>query len=137
MGTRPNADMTRSSGFGLMDLSSTAANRPIPRGWTRSRARAVHRVTGPRKAISMGGSGAPPVQPDVLRQARAPASIVSVSSVTTRQLVPFHGEGSGEGELTWGQQGIWLTMARTGRTMNIGGAMPVEPGTSLEDLKAV
>src|SRR3954468_22455100 len=52
-------------------------------------------------------------------------------------MVPFHGEGSGEDELTWGQQDIWLTMRRTGRTMNIGGTVPVDDGTTLADLEAV
>ena len=60
-----------------------------------------------------------------------------MGSRTSRHLVPFHGEGTGEGELTWGQQGIWLTMARTGRTMNIGGVTPVEAGTTLGELENV
>ncbi|MFC7483555.1 hypothetical protein ACFQX7_31015 [Luedemannella flava] len=47
---------------------------------------------------------------------------------------PVPRRGHGEAELTWGQQGIWLTMARTGRTMNIGGAMPLPAGTPLSEM---
>src|SRR3954454_9243621 len=59
---------------------------------------------------------------------------MSVGTVISYVVVPFRGDGAGEGELTWGQQGIWLTMARTGRTMNIGGAMPLPAGTPLADM---
>ncbi|HEY2791083.1 MAG TPA: condensation domain-containing protein, partial [Micromonosporaceae bacterium] len=52
--------------------------------------------------------------------------------------VRFHGEDvggvSGVGELTWGQQGIWETIQRTGRTLNIGGALPMPAGTSAEEI---
>ena len=49
--------------------------------------------------------------------------------------MPFQGEGTGVGELTWGQQGIWKTIQLTGRTMNLGGAMamPAAPD-SYEEL---
>ncbi|MBR7835786.1 condensation protein [Actinospica durhamensis] len=46
--------------------------------------------------------------------------------------IGFQGEGGGVGELTWGQQEIWHTIQRTGRTLNIGGALPMPPGTSVE-----
>jgi hypothetical protein len=49
-------------------------------------------------------------------------------------VVPFRGEGSGVGELTWGQQEIWHTIQRTGRTLNIGGALPMPAGTSAEEI---
>ena len=52
--------------------------------------------------------------------------------------VRFHGEDvggvSGVGELTWGQQGIWETIQRTGRTLNIGGALPMPAGTTAEEI---
>jgi hypothetical protein len=49
--------------------------------------------------------------------------------------IPFQGEdGGGVGELTWGQEGIWHTIERTGRTLNIGGALPMPPGTSVEQV---
>jgi hypothetical protein len=60
-----------------------------------------------------------------------------MSGVTSRILLAFHGEGGGVGELTWGQQGIWQTMRRTGRTMNIGGTMPLQAGTSVDEMAAV
>ena len=46
--------------------------------------------------------------------------------------IGFQGEGGGVGELTWGQQEIWHTIQRTGRTLNIGGALPMPPGTRVE-----
>lgn len=42
--------------------------------------------------------------------------------------------GGGSGELTWGQQSIWATIQRTGRTLNIGGALPMPPGTTVEEI---
>jgi hypothetical protein len=63
--------------------------------------------------------------------------MLRVGSVTSRMVLPFQGAGAGVGEMTWGQQGIWQTMRRTGRTMNIGGTVPVAPGTTLDDLAAM
>jgi hypothetical protein len=40
----------------------------------------------------------------------------------------------GEGELTWGQQGIWNAIQGNKRTMNIGGVMPLASGTSLAEM---
>ncbi len=57
--------------------------------------------------------------------------------VTSRMVLPFRGTGAGVGELTWGQQSIWQTMRRTGRTMNIGGTVPVAPGTTLDEVAAM
>jgi hypothetical protein len=57
-----------------------------------------------------------------------------MGSMTSRILLPFHGEGAGVGELTWGQLSIWQTMLRTGRTMNIGGTVPLSAGTSVEEM---
>lgn len=54
--------------------------------------------------------------------------------VTSRMILPFQGTGCGVGELTWGQQSIWQTMRRTGRTMNIGGTVPLAPGTTLDEM---
>ena len=47
----------------------------------------------------------------------------------SKTAVPFHGEGSGVGDLTWGQLEIWQTIQRTGRSLNIGGAIPMAAGT--------
>lgn len=51
--------------------------------------------------------------------------------------IRFHGEGAGTGELTWGQRGIWDTIERTGRTMNIGGVMALPEGTPVEEIAGV
>src|SRR5262245_3140217 len=57
-----------------------------------------------------------------------------MGGATSRIVLPFNGDGSGEDELTWAQQGIWQTMLRTGRTMNIGGAMAVAPATTVDEM---
>ncbi len=49
-------------------------------------------------------------------------------------LVPFHGEGSGVSDMTWGQKEIWWTMQRTGRTLNIGGAVELSAGLRLDEV---
>lgn len=46
----------------------------------------------------------------------------------------FDGGTEGTGELTWGQQGIWATMQKTGRTLNIGGAVALPAGMTAEDV---
>lgn len=56
-----------------------------------------------------------------------------MGSTSSQIMVPFQGEGAGTGELTWGQQEIWKTMLRTGRTMNIGGAMALPPGAAIDE----
>lgn len=55
---------------------------------------------------------------------------------TSRHTVPFLGDEAGTGPLTWGQQEIWHTMRRTGRTLNIGGTVALAPGTTLAELAA-
>ncbi|WP_194895750.1 condensation domain-containing protein [Catenulispora pinisilvae] len=50
-------------------------------------------------------------------------------------MVPFHGEGAGSEELTWGQWTVWRMMNGFGSVFMIGGAMRLEEGTSLEHLK--
>lgn len=51
--------------------------------------------------------------------------------------VEFRGEDSGEEELTWGQTGIWRMIGRSGRTMNLAGAMPLPEGTPVEEMVRV
>jgi len=58
-------------------------------------------------------------------------------SSTQQITVDFHGEGAGEGELTWGQVGIWRMMRRSGRTMNLAGAMVLPEATAVEEMAAV
>ncbi|MET7426412.1 condensation domain-containing protein [Dactylosporangium sp. NPDC005555] len=55
---------------------------------------------------------------------------------TTCLAVPFLGDGAGAGPLTWGQQEIWHTMRRTGRTLNIGGTVTLGPDATVADLAA-
>jgi hypothetical protein len=50
--------------------------------------------------------------------------------------VGFRGEGGGEGELTWGQLGIWRTAQRTGRTMNLVVIVPLPADTTVERITA-
>jgi hypothetical protein len=51
--------------------------------------------------------------------------------------VAFHGQGSGAGELTWGQLGIWRASRRNGKTMNLVWPMPLPAGTSLTEIVAM
>jgi hypothetical protein len=54
--------------------------------------------------------------------------------VADRILVPFSGDGSGECELTWGQRNIMRMMQLAGEAVMIGGTMPLEEGTTVEDI---
>lgn len=47
--------------------------------------------------------------------------------------VRFAGEGSGVGELTWSQQGIWQTIQTNRQSLTLGGVDPLPPGTTVED----
>jgi Condensation domain len=60
-----------------------------------------------------------------------------VGTVTSQLLVPFRGEGTGVGELTWGQQSVWQNMQRTGSTMNIGGAVELAGGATVEETATI
>jgi Condensation domain len=53
-----------------------------------------------------------------------------------RILVPFAGPGSGTGELTWGQRGIWGAIRAGGGPHNIGGGFALPPGTTVDDIAA-
>lgn len=52
-------------------------------------------------------------------------------------VVDFVGEGSGTGELTWGQLDMWQSMQRTTHTMNIGGAMELPAGKTVQEIAAM
>ena len=56
--------------------------------------------------------------------------------MTSEVMVEFKGDGGGTGELTWGQRDMWMSMRRTTHTMNIGGAMGLPPGTTVDDMTA-
>lgn len=53
-----------------------------------------------------------------------------------RIMVPFAGEGRGVGELSWGQQEIWLAMRHQRSSLPLGIAMPLPEGTTLESVAA-
>lgn len=50
--------------------------------------------------------------------------------------VEFAGDGEGVDELSWGQREIWGGMAFQRSWFPIGGARPLEPGTTVEDIVA-
>jgi Condensation domain len=58
-------------------------------------------------------------------------------SVEGRLLVPFEGEGSGVGELSWGQREMWGVIQRLGSSMALGGVSPLPAGMSLDAAAAV
>jgi Condensation domain len=53
-----------------------------------------------------------------------------------RILVPFAGDGSGTGELSWGQQEMWGAISRRGSSLAIGGVLPLPTGKTLQDIAA-
>jgi hypothetical protein len=53
--------------------------------------------------------------------------------VAERLLVPFAGEGSGIGELSWGQREMWGMIQRLGSSLALGGVSPLPAGMSLAD----
>ncbi|WP_018681782.1 condensation domain-containing protein [Actinokineospora enzanensis] len=54
-----------------------------------------------------------------------------------RVSVPFHGRGSGEAELTWGQIGIWQAIERSGESRTMGGTTALPPGIEVESVAGV
>ena len=54
--------------------------------------------------------------------------------MTHQILVPFRGEGSGTGELSWGQRVIWRTVALQGRSEYLGGVVRLPEGTTVDAL---
>jgi condensation domain-containing protein len=53
-----------------------------------------------------------------------------------RILVPFEGEGAGVGELSWGQQEIWLAMTHQRHSLPIGGALPLPEDRTVAGIAA-
>lgn len=47
-------------------------------------------------------------------------------------LVPFHGEGAGEDELSWGQREMWNAMCRQRSSLAVGGVQRLPEGTTVE-----
>jgi Condensation domain len=54
--------------------------------------------------------------------------------MTEQILVPFEGEDSGVGQLTWGQQDMWRIMQRENTSLSIGGWLPLPPGSTVADV---
>ncbi|MEN3356991.1 MAG: hypothetical protein V7637_973 [Mycobacteriales bacterium] len=63
--------------------------------------------------------------------------VVTAVGVADRLLVPFEGEGSGVGELSWGQREMWGAIQRLGSSMAVGGVSLLPPGMSPEQAAAV
>ncbi|HZM83982.1 MAG TPA: condensation domain-containing protein [Candidatus Limnocylindrales bacterium] len=57
-----------------------------------------------------------------------------MESSVDRVVVAFEGEGSGTGELAWGQQEAWMTVLRLRSWMPVGGIVPLSPETTVEDI---
>jgi Condensation domain len=58
-----------------------------------------------------------------------------VKGVPEQLLVPFAGEGSGVGELSWGQQTIWRgIVGRDGRPIWLPGLEPIASGKTVQDV---
>jgi hypothetical protein len=52
--------------------------------------------------------------------------------VAAQILVPFHGEGHGEDELSWGQRELWNAMCRQRSSLAVGGAQRLPDGTTVD-----
>jgi hypothetical protein len=57
-----------------------------------------------------------------------------MDTVSERVVVPFAGEGSGVGELSWGQREFWMAIQRTGSWWPIGGVAALPPGRTVADV---
>jgi condensation domain-containing protein len=49
-------------------------------------------------------------------------------------LVAFAGEGSGRGELSWGQRGVWRTIVADGEAKTLGGVVAIPGGSTVENM---
>ena len=56
--------------------------------------------------------------------------------LTDRVIVQFAGDGSGVGELSWGQQEIWSVMQGKANSLPMGGARALPPGQTVADVAA-
>jgi len=59
------------------------------------------------------------------------SSEVPRGAVVDRMLVPFKGDGAGEGELTFGQLGLWQSLARPGASRTVAHVAEADPGTTV------
>ncbi|HEX9335812.1 MAG TPA: condensation domain-containing protein, partial [Pseudonocardiaceae bacterium] len=51
-------------------------------------------------------------------------------------MVPFHGDGAGVAELTWGQREIWAAMRTQRSRLPIGGVVPLPAGRDVDAVAA-
>ncbi|HST65280.1 MAG TPA: condensation domain-containing protein [Mycobacteriales bacterium] len=49
-------------------------------------------------------------------------------------LVTFAGEGSGRGELSWGQRGVWRTITADGEAKTMGGVVAIPGGSTVDKM---
>lgn len=49
-------------------------------------------------------------------------------------LIAFAGEGSGRGELSWGQRGVWRTIVADGEAKTMGGVVAIPGGSTVESM---
>ena len=54
--------------------------------------------------------------------------------IVERIPVPFAGAGSGEAELTWGQIGLWQSIALSGMSKTVFYTEKLAPGTTVEQV---
>jgi hypothetical protein len=59
-----------------------------------------------------------------------------MNGLIERIAVPFAGDGSGEGPLSWGQQSIWKEMATSGSSLAMGAVRELEPGATPDQFVA-
>jgi hypothetical protein len=59
---------------------------------------------------------------------------VPKGAVVDRLLVPFEGEGAGEGELTFGQLGLWQSLARPGASRTVAHVAEADDGTTVAEV---
>ncbi|MET7420849.1 hypothetical protein [Dactylosporangium sp. NPDC005555] len=62
------------------------------------------------------------------------SAAAAVDGLVDRVTVAFEGPGAGSGPLSWGQIESWNAVTTLGHWMPIGGALPVRPGTTVDDL---
>ncbi|GAB1510476.1 condensation domain-containing protein [Actinophytocola sp. KF-1] len=56
---------------------------------------------------------------------------VPLGAVTERVLVPFAGDGAGEGELAFGQLGLWQSIVDSGNSKTVAYVADADPGTTV------
>jgi hypothetical protein len=60
------------------------------------------------------------------------SSVVPRGEVVDRVLVPFEGAGAGEGELAFGQLGLWQSIVDSGNSKTVAYVAAADPGTTVD-----